>query len=952
MHKSPARRRATFAINLLTGTALVSAALVGAAHAQAESEAIVVTGSSIRGAPPVGSNLINVGRQQIEETAVQTVQQLLKTVPAIVGLQSAGQGAFGSADGAGTNAPTIHGLGASASNSTLILVDGHRFPLSGLNHTLGDPNIIPPNAIERVEVLPDGASSVYGSDAVAGVVNFITRRRFDGVEVNAQTGFGEGYNTYSGGIVGGKTWEGGSALAAYGYSERSALSYRSRADWIDGDNVAQGGTNFRNLNCPVGAISASIGGVATAWQYPYTTSFANTNANQPCFSTFNSDILPKESRHSTLVKVSQELTDKLTVSVDTVFSDRRNEQRNSRGTTTQTVTTANPFFTRPAGTTLTSESVSIAFDDLLGPGAYTAAGEQTWYIDPKVEYELTDTWTVSASALFGHNTSFQTQFGAICTSCVQQRLTGAALTSPTGVGTPAITLTTANALDPFNPLGSNRNAGILSSIIDTPQSQISRHTIQDYRLQLGGDLFSLPGGPVKLALGGEFVNYTLTQDNARSLNIGRTTAEAGTFLHLDYQRDVKSAFAEILLPLVGPDQGIPGIYKLDVNASARYDDYNDCGDTSNPKIGVNWELVEGLKFRGSYAKSFVAPALTSFGADGLGTTSETSFTAATLNFNVPRALYPTISSIPGINCGTATCTQAGTGALAVNGIQINGGNNDLKPQKGTTWALGADYNPSFIPGLRTSVTFWHNEIEGAVTAPTQSIGVNVPSLAGIALQVFPTGMTPAQIAAAQGNRPAGAALSTNPLYFVYDFRQRNVLNLEVEGVDAEANYTHDMEWGSLSGGVSVSRKTKFDQSFGNSPSFSVLGSSGFNTTFPSIKTDVRGNLGVDVGPLSGRVFVNYTGPFSYWGTNTVTPITRDANNNPSGGGDTVDSYTTFDLNVGYKFGEAIFGQPELFLDVTNVTDERPPFENVQNGFDTFAGNPIGRVTTVGLRAKF
>jgi iron complex outermembrane receptor protein len=139
-----------------------------AAQTNAPTEAIVVTGTSIRGVAPVGSNLISVGRQAIEQTGVQSVQQILKTVPAVVGLGSSGQGSFGSADASGTNAPTIHGLGASASNSTLIIVDSHRFPLAGVNHALADPNIIPPNAIERVEVLPDGASSVYGSDAVAG----------------------------------------------------------------------------------------------------------------------------------------------------------------------------------------------------------------------------------------------------------------------------------------------------------------------------------------------------------------------------------------------------------------------------------------------------------------------------------------------------------------------------------------------------------------------------------------------------------------------------------------------------------------------------------------------------------------------------------------------------------------------------------------------------------------
>ncbi len=159
-----------------------------AQDATAGPEEIVVTGSSLRGVAPVGSNLVIVGREEIEETGAQTVQQLLKTVPSVVGLQSAGQAAYGSFDGAGTNAPTIHGLGASASNSTLILLNGHRMPVSGINHVLADPNIVAPLALERVEVLADGASSVYGSDAVAGVVNFITRRNVEGFEASRADG--------------------------------------------------------------------------------------------------------------------------------------------------------------------------------------------------------------------------------------------------------------------------------------------------------------------------------------------------------------------------------------------------------------------------------------------------------------------------------------------------------------------------------------------------------------------------------------------------------------------------------------------------------------------------------------------------------------------------------------------------------------------------------------------
>ena len=227
-----------------------TAAPGAAAQTNAPTNEIIVTGTSIRGVAPVGSNLISVGRQAIEQTGVQTVQQILKTVPSVVGLASAGQGSFGSADASGTNAPTIHGLGASASNSTLILIDGHRFPLAGVNHALADPNIIPPNAIERVEVLPDGASSVYGSDAVAGVINFITRRHFNGVEVSGQLGFGNNYHTQQAGVVAGQTWSSGWVLAAYNYSHRSSLAYSSRSylDAFNADEATAAGIDLSSAN--------------------------------------------------------------------------------------------------------------------------------------------------------------------------------------------------------------------------------------------------------------------------------------------------------------------------------------------------------------------------------------------------------------------------------------------------------------------------------------------------------------------------------------------------------------------------------------------------------------------------------------------------------------------------------------------------------------------------------
>src|ERR1051326_1345551 len=183
-------KRASRATQLMVSVSVtaMAALIAGGAIAQPNSaapagssqvETVVVTGTSIRDVAPVGSNVISLGTADIEKTAAQNGQQILQSIPAISGLQAGGQGQ-NPTFGGNVAAPIIHGLGASASNQTLVLIDGHRSPYMGLNWTLVDPSVVPPIAIQRVEVLPEGASSIYGSDAVAGVINFVTRNGFEG----------------------------------------------------------------------------------------------------------------------------------------------------------------------------------------------------------------------------------------------------------------------------------------------------------------------------------------------------------------------------------------------------------------------------------------------------------------------------------------------------------------------------------------------------------------------------------------------------------------------------------------------------------------------------------------------------------------------------------------------------------------------------------------------------
>lgn len=962
----------------------------GAAPAAEKEEAaeIVVTGSSLKGVAPVGSNLISVTAEAIEKTNAQSVQQILRTVPAVVGLGSAGQGSFNSASQSGTNAPTIHGLGASASNSTLNIVDGHRIPLSGVNHSLGDPNMVPVTMIERVEVLAEGASSIYGSDAVAGVINFITRRKFEGVQVSGQLGFGDSYRTYQAGFVAGTAWDRGWVTVGYNYSDRSRLRVADRPflfadhrqDAINAgldlsSATAQNRANLASFNCDPASVQP--GGTTNIFRNTgsgYGNAVTNAQSNAFCDITQVGDQIPQERRHNVMMKAEHEISDRLTFAADILYSNRKNEQNVSRGqggtgggavlatvfgpgsTPAGGAGQINPFYVAMPGQTSTTQQVRFSGDALFGPGARIESGEEHFFVTPHFDYELSDSWSLTGSALIGTSNSFVRDTGRLNQSAALLALNGTtnqggSLTTvsvpATGLIVTQLPLTTANALDVWNVGAANRtSAAVRARLTDTTTYRLTRQGIQNYRLQFAGDLFELPAGTAKLAVGGEYIAYTIRQNVSQPNGTGPSSQGSST-INLDYSRNVKAAYAELLLPLIGPEQSIPLIHKLDLNLAGRVDDYSDFGSTSNPKIAVNWEPTQGIRVRGNWSRSFVAPALTSFGADGQGTTAETSIAGGPSNLAVPIAAYPGVSAIPGVSCTTTTCT---IGTPTIQGLQINGGNNQLVPQKGTSWSLGVDFTPAFAPGLRMSATFWSNQFTGGVTAPVAGSAVNITGLQPL-LRIFPTGATAAQIQEIVGNRPLTTSIP-GTVHYVYDFRQRNVLNLKVQGIDADARYSHNTSWGNITVGAAMSLKTKFDQNFGGGPTFSVLNTTGFNGTFPSVRLDLRADAGVTVGDFAANLFVNHTGSYRNWSANAVNPVVSVGGVPTGAGGDPVKAYTTVDAHLSYNLPESWVKDGEVFLDVQNLFNTKPPFYNSGQGYDTFAGNPILRVISVGVRTRF
>jgi len=859
-------------------------------NASPDQNAIVITGTSIRGVQPVGANLISIGPKEIAATGAQTLTQILATVPALSSMGNAGQGEVRGS----YYQPQIHQLGGSASSSTLVLIDGHRTSPGGTNHTNTDPGIVPINMIERVEVLPEGASSTYGSDAVAGVVNFITRNRFNGVQLGGQYGFADGTHSWQGSALAGKSWDDGSVILAYSHTEQTALAATDRP-YTSPDQRARGGSNFNSFNC--GPATLQPGGSGPIFLSPTSgVSVTNTAANAPCSSWAFTSILPAEKRDNVMAKGKIRLSDQLTLSGDVVYGVRRTVSDIARGTLTasafQTGSQANPFYVKPAGYTgtATKETIRYDFDDLFGRGAKERTGADDFYADGNLNYKINHNFEANLLVLGAHDDSYDKTSGVANQSVANLALNGTtnssgSLTLPSLPNSTAVItqlpLTTANALDVWNAGSANRTSDTVRNLLLDNNTLLRQvFSVQQARLTIDGKLFALPAGDLGLAFGAEYLRTHLDEYSVQGNNAG-PASQGSNNIQLGFTRTVKSAFAEVRIPLISEDMGVPFAQSVNLNLSGRYDHYSDFGETTNPKIAADWTIGHGFKLRGNWSTSFVAPPLDIVG-DQYGVYVNSRYNSFTNNVAVPVALYPTLPQmgIPGCTAASVTCNIS-----SLQGLRVNTGDHNAGPQKGKGYSFGLDFHPDFLRNLSGQVTYWHEGLKGAVTGPQIGFVVNTASLAHL-LTFYPGGATPAEIAAATAHIPAVSALPTRTDY-ILEVINSNYLNLNVSGIDASVSYTiHAGGAGTFVIGDAFTYFTKFDQSYGaDGIYYSVLNTTGANGVFPSVQLQMRANLGWQLGGLNANLFMNYTGKYKNWSSSAVNPVTLNAQNNPSGGGD-------------------------------------------------------------------
>lgn len=882
-------RNAPLNTRLLATTAMVVIGLsaAGAASAQTapapdsaaatEVDDIVVTGTLLRGVAPTGTNVVSMGRQDVIATGAASSNDLLARIPQI-------SSAFNTAPQPGAtmalpiNRPNIRNLGGAGGSTTLVLLNGNRMVGAGILQTSPDPSVIPPGVLERVEVIPDGGSSIYGSDAIGGVVNFITRKKFEGIEATGRYGVGDGYDQFDLNLTAGKSWDGGSGIISYAYAQHSNISGADR-DYFTQDLTSRGGGDYRSTACSPGTITTANGNYVLPGRTP---------GSNLCDTAKVIDFYPEEERHSLFATVSQTVNERLSLDATAYYSQRETSRRGvSVGEGTGLaggglISFMNPYFKSVAGEFL--HNVSFNYDDAWdgvlpkNNSRFTSAG-----FTPSLTYQINDDWRLKASLNWGRSTN-QVRSWAINTTAEAVALAGT---------------TAATALNPYN-VGAT-NAAVLKGIIDFQNYGHSVQEIREARAVVDGNLFTLPAGDVKLAVGVEYHEETLKAQQ------GNGAPSALNLVSSSTSRDVKSMFAEVLAPVFNS----PSMGSLDLSASVRYDSYSDVGDTTNPKIGFNYRPASTLTFRGNWGTSFHAPSLADMG-DGVDTRLQV------LRFSL---LLP----------------DPQQGEIARPTLVLAGGNADLKPETADTWSLGFDWRPEgALEGLTASVTYYNVAFQDAIgvtpvgrgsffTNPGfASLFIRNPSLEAMTARVGGLSVDGA---------PSLASLyapgSLTPAIF-FDARRHNFGTLDVDGIDFNLRYARPASFGlwhvGLAGTYGLNRESRLSKQdlkineFKNGTGrYSLVASSGLIS-----------------GAFAGELTVNHS---------SSADLTGIPDQNKVSGFTTVNLFGSYDLGLSGAFSDTT-----VTLNIDNVFDEEPPYYNAAGG--TANGSTLGRVVSIGLRKTF
>ena len=878
--------RRVLPVAVAVGVALTRAALAqnateaqtpAATSAEPGAEAlqeVIVTGTLIRGTQPPGSELVTLDRASIEATGATTTANLMTKLPT---LSSFGALQTGTTDFANP----VPQFNIRASGGTLVLVNGHRLVGSGILQTTPDPSVIPVSAIERVEVLPDGASATYGADAVDGVVNFILRDHFQGAETRASFGDGSHYHEYDLSQFLGTTWDTGSIMGSFEYNSHSDFTFGSRS-FYNNNLTAEGGKNHFVTTCS--PPNVTVNGVSYAGP-----GFAP--GQNMCDPNALTDLVPYQHRATWFLAGHQSLTDNIELRGDAFYSANNQTNKQAQSVSTFNISNANPYFQAPPGTNATGESVGYWFDKDLGPTHRSEVDWNSLGIDLALQVKLGHDWQGKLSGNYGKGTTYAR------TPAVD----GSVLNAAVAATTPA------TAFDPFT---GKTAPNVLAALGGGGVAYRAEQGLHEGELDFDGPLFTLPGGDVRLAVGGEIrtesldgVPYTLSNGLAQDIVGGPKSAS---------RRDT-AEYLELFVPIVGQGNAMSGLQKLVLSLAGRHDSYSDFGSTTNPKFALDYKPIDALTLRGSASNSFQAPSLADM--KSVDTRLQTQ----------------------------AAAPFTPTGFQNVPEVFIAGGTPTLQPQTAHTYSFGFEVAPE-SSGFDGGATYWHSHISKQIGL---AFPFNVPLFTNSAFKTFwwgPGGqpLTQAvlnqllsQFRVDQANAAFTQAYQQGLISggYIVDLRRKNLGTTTMDGIDYHVDYNWQSGWGDWSASFAGTRELQRLNIPG--PGASLV-----NLTATDPRLQFRAALEWSQGSWTGGINENYVSPYNVTGTDVGTYQ--------------VATYITTDVRVTYHVDESagfILGKTDITLEADNLFDRNPPLLLGANGFNSSPtgaqhANPIGRLVSV------
>lgn len=850
---------------------------------QSDDAQIIVTGTRIRGAGPVGSPVTIVDRDALDRSGRSTLADYLQTIPQNFsggpGEATFGATARGNANtnlnfGSGIN---LRGLGSA---STLTLFDGVRPAMGGAWGAFTDLSLIPSSAIDRIEILTDGASAIYGSDAVAGVVNLRFRNRFEGAETRMRAGTADGdFSEMQIAQLLGKKWNSGHLVLAAEYYSRGNLPATKRR-FTSEDLRPVGGPDLRSNFANPGTILAANGRV---FAIPPGQDGRGLTAADLIEGSFNRadaqrlvDILPRQRSLSFYASAEQEIG-AITLFARGLYADRRYRVNQRRfGPVPVTVTSANPYYVDPIGT---GQPITVFYDPSADFGPEGARGRaRALNLSGGARANVGD-WSLEISGGYGLQRGRADDINIIH---ITRRSEALVLSDP------------ATALNVFGD-GAVNDPALVDRLRGGLVSRV-RSRVWTAALRADGSLFDLPAGTVKLAAGAEIRGERLDYTSVFDLfgNITTTSRLPG----LPGKRTVRALYGELVIPIFDAGTSLPGALQLSL--AGRHEDYSDVGSTSNPKLGLRWTPVRGVVVRASYGHSFRAPFFTEL----VGAAN-----ATYQPVYLPDPQSPTGQTL----------------ALALLGFRP-----DLGPEKATSWTAGVDLEPVALPGLRLSATWFDIAYRDRIASASFDI-FNFLARRDVYGELVDETPDPAEVAAyfANPNLRNPLGVQASDIEVIADARTFNLSRVTIRGLDFDASYRHSIPNGALTLSLGGSRLFSIDQQVTRSaPAINAVGTLG-----NPVKLRLRGRLGFEAGPFDGGLSLLH---MSGYRNQTATPAEKVKS------WTTFDLQLGARI-AGAPGGRAF----RLALNVNNLFDRDPPYVLFRTatsvlGYDPEQASAVGR----------